>query len=225
MTQPSLFPLSSEARRIPGRMKKYRCKYKTPRITWQRVEKLLDIYNDIPPAEREYNRHWYWRAHNICHNISLNTTVPMRNTVAVMAALSVNVGWERNVKECRAICTEEDISFTTYGKQVEKAYALRDCDDVDVERVLCKDPMLSGMKTYRFFKLIEKPWRNDLVCIDSHAISAARGVKLSNKNPLRKPTGYQYRCYEADYLWAARTLGLRGCELQAIVWCRWREMG
>jgi len=125
---------------------------------------------------------WYRSALNISGRIASKYHIRVEEAAGVIAALSPNNRWERNIIDAEAMIkcwsaggTDEDIlavKVCTYTKMQEKALnILRGCDIVTT---------LNGPKIIEFFNCITNPLLND-VCIDGHAYSVWFGQRLTMK--------------------------------------------
>ena len=125
---------------------------------------------------------WYRSALNISGRIASKYHLKVETVAGVIAALSPNNRWERNIIDAEAMIkcwsaggTDEDIlavKVCTYTKMQEKALnILKGCDIVTT---------LNGPKIIEFFNCITNPLLND-VCIDGHAYSVWFGQRLTMK--------------------------------------------
>ena len=125
---------------------------------------------------------WYASAFQISCRIASKYNIRPEEAAGVIAALSPNNRWERNIIDAEAIIkcwaaggTDEDIlavKVCTYTKMQEKALnILRGCDIITT---------LNGPKIIEFFNCITNSALND-VCIDGHAYSVWFGQRLTMK--------------------------------------------
>ena len=126
---------------------------------------------------------WYPSALKIAARIGETYGLSAETVAGVIAALSPNNRWERNIIDAeniikcwRAGGTRSDllaVKVCTYGKMKEKA----------VDILLTRIPIatiLKGKKIVEFFNCITNPALND-VCIDGHAYSVWFGQRLTMK--------------------------------------------
>ena len=126
---------------------------------------------------------WYPSALKISARIGEKYGVSAEVVAGVIAALSPNNRWERNIIDAEAIIkcwrsggTRTDmtnVKVCTYGKMKQKAI------DILLTRVPIVD-ILKGKKLIEFFNCITNPALND-VCIDGHAYSVWFGQRLTMK--------------------------------------------
>ena len=173
---------------------------------------------------------WYASAHNIAGRIAakyqLRASKPCIELVAgVIAALSPNNRWERNIIDAEAIIkcwaaggTRTDmlnVKVCTYGKMKQKAIDILTRDIPIIE-------ILNGKKLIEFFNCITNPLLND-VCIDGHAYSVWFGQRLTMKEV--PAIGKKLRSQiKTDYRDATSFINEELCEsysaadIQAITW-------
>jgi len=125
---------------------------------------------------------WYKSAWSISHRIAKQYDMRMTATVAaVIAALSPNNKWERNVKDAENIIKafkygEDDdvmaVKCCTYTMNKIKALNILKTKDLDYPAIL------KGAKTIEFYHCI---MLEDDVCIDGHAYSIWYDERLTMK--------------------------------------------
>ena len=130
---------------------------------------------------------WYRSALNIAGRIASKYHIRVEVAAGVIAALSPNNRWERNIIDAEAIIkcwasggTDEDIlavKVCTYTKMQEKALAILRFDIYHKSSIT---GILNGPKIIEFFNCITNPALND-VCIDGHAYSVWFGQRLTMK--------------------------------------------
>ena len=126
---------------------------------------------------------WYPSALAIAGRISDKYDLRTETVVGVIAALSPNNRWERNIVDAESIIkcwaaggTRTDmlaVKCCTYGKMKAKAVDILTRDIPIIE-------ILNGKKLIEFFNCITNPSLND-VCIDGHAYSVWFGKRLTMK--------------------------------------------
>ena len=126
---------------------------------------------------------WYRSAFQIADRISDKYGLPTETVAGVIAALSPNNRWERNIIDAENIIkcwaaggTDEDVLAVTccpYSTMKQKALDILTRDIPIVE-------ILNGPKIIEFFNCITNPMLND-VCIDGHAYSVWFGQRLTMK--------------------------------------------
>ena len=126
---------------------------------------------------------WYRSALNIAGRIADKYDMRIETVAGVIAALSPNNRWERNIIDAEALIkvwaaggTDEDVlavKCCTYTAMRQKALDILTRDIPIVE-------ILNGAKIVEFFNCITNPALND-VCIDGHAYSVWFGQRLTMK--------------------------------------------
>ena len=126
---------------------------------------------------------WYPSALDIANRIGVKYDLSAETVAGVIASLSPNNKWERNIVDAENIIkcwaaggTRTDmlnVKVCTYGKMKAKAVDILTRDIPIVE-------ILNGKKIIEFFNCITNPLLND-VCIDGHAYSVWFGQRLTMK--------------------------------------------
>ena len=175
---------------------------------------------------------WYSHAFHTCARMGKMYEVPISKCAAVIAALSPNNRWERNIKDA-----EDMIKAFKYG------------DDDDVMAVKCctytmnklkalnilksndcsgYETILNGPKTVEFYHCI---MLEDDVCIDGHAYSIWYGSRLTMKEvpnigkKLRERIKQDYR-EATDFINEELSVKFSTSQIQAITWvCHRRIYG
>ena len=168
---------------------------------------------------------WYPSALSIAARIGEKYDVSAQTVAGVIAALSPNNRWERNIIDAENIIkcwaaggTRTDmlnVKVCTYGKMKAKAIDILTLDAPITT-------ILKGKKIGEFFNCITNPLLND-VCIDGHAYSVWFGQRLTMKEvpPIGKKLRLQIK---TDYRDAAAFINeeLGTCytpaTIQAITW-------
>tara|TARA_B100000131_G_C18052261_1_gene586933 strand:+ start:574 stop:1197 length:624 start_codon:yes stop_codon:yes gene_type:complete len=168
---------------------------------------------------------WYPSALKIAARIGEKYGLSAETVAGVIAALSPNNRWERNIIDAEAIIkcwaaggTRTDmlaVSCCTYGKMKAKAVDILTRDIPIIE-------ILNGKKLIEFFNCITNPMLND-VCIDGHAYSVWFGKRLTMKEV--PPIGKKLRqTIKTDYRDATSFINeelnesYKPADIQAITW-------
>tara|TARA_B000000557_G_scaffold251431_1_gene238706 strand:- start:421 stop:1044 length:624 start_codon:yes stop_codon:yes gene_type:complete len=168
---------------------------------------------------------WYPSALAIATRIAHKYDLRVEIAAGVIAALSPNNRWERNIIDAEAIIkcwaaggTRTDmlaVTCCTYGKMKTKAVDILTRDIPIIE-------ILNGKKLIEFFNCITNPMLND-VCIDGHAYSVWFGKRLTMKEV--PPIGKKLRqTIKADYRDATSFINeelnerYTAADIQAITW-------
>ncbi len=167
--------------------------------------KLARLYNK---AENKQGLIWYRDAYRFSKEVASVTGLPVRVVVGVLSALSPNNKWERNkIDLVNFLKSGGTAKVCTYNNQKEKALKIlvQQPTELGIKRIL------RGDKTVNFFQNILHPYTDGAVTIDRWAIRAAgfseKGLKVAD-----------YREIKQAYLLAAKKVGVRPQELQAVIW-------
>jgi hypothetical protein len=178
-------------------------------------------YETISGAE------WYQVANLSAQLLASRYNVKLNTAAAVIAALSPNNNWERNLIDADNIIRAYTlggysdaaaIKTSTYGQNKKKALnILEGAEPLDI---------LGGLKVRAFYGCI---MGEDQLCVDGHAYAIWRGERITtNKTPKISPK--LYASIEADYRLATDTInGVLGSnykpyQTQAITWLTWRRL-
>ena len=185
------------------------------------VKNILYWYEQSNEAERDFD--WYSDALEQCRKIALHYDMPVYRVVSVVAALSPNNKWERNVSNAYDLIGAylrgdhmETVKVSTYNKMKEKAwFLLEDRPTYDETKVI-----LSGQKITCFFENI---MGEDTCTIDGHARNIFYNERVGLTNDKTNIGTKEYRLLQAAYVHAAKKVGIKAYEMQAITWMAWRR--
>jgi hypothetical protein len=190
------------------------------------VNNITRVYRMSQPIEREYGQTWYQTAHKEASKIARRYKLPVKLVCHVIAALSPGVRWDQNVAQARMMIrcfvegTAPETGYSTYRRNVAKASAMLALH----KRGLKWDHIVQGPKTRSFAYNICYPRSiNPRVTIDVHAISVCNRYRWTIK-AVPGITPATYEDYRKAHVLAARVVGVRPHELQAIVWVTWKRL-
>ena len=157
------------------------------------------------------------------YDIAVKYDMPVYLVVAVIAALSPNNKWSRNIVNADALIGAFirgdgllSVKVSTYNKMKQKAWdILAARPDYDGAK-----RMLKGQKITSFFMDIMGEFN---VTIDGHARNIAYGERIGLTDDRTNIGVREYRALQAAYEEAARRVGLMPYQLQAITWRVWRD--
>ena len=181
------------------------------------------VYRDADEDQHAEGLLWYEQAKREAYHIAMKHDVPVYITVAVIAALSPNNKWARNLVNADALIGAFvngdgllSVKVSTYHKMKQKAW------DILVARPSYNGAkaMLKGQKITSFFCDIMGECN---VTIDGHARNIAYGERISLTDDRSNIGVREYRALQAAYEAAAERLGLMPYQLQAITWRVWRD--
>ena len=169
--------------------------------------------------------------------------VPLYCVAGVIAALSPNNRWERNLADAEALIEAylggeyiESVRVATYHAMRAKAWAVMDLCTQHAEPVLTTADgysekeigtdavvrLLKGQKISSFYAGIMGC--RDECTIDGHARNIAYGERLSLSGSKFTIRGREYAALQMAYAQAGRDLGIPAYVLQAITWVTWRRI-
>ena len=191
---------------------------------------ILAVYALATAGERQDGIEWYHRAYRVATRIAETHGESIETVAGVIAALSPNNRWERNIVDAENVIraytvggAEEaaNVKVCTYGKMRDKAIQI-----LEATSIIHHEDILNGRKITAFYRCIIGC--QDAVCIDGHAYSIWFGDRLTMKEvPNIGKKLYAEIC--DDYVEAAEVLrdsgdDVKAFEVQAITWTAWRRL-
>lgn len=183
------------------------------------------MYGLAAPHEIESGLAWYQSAHEHACTLSSMYGIPLQAAAEIIAALSPNVRWERNVADAYTLCgvlaaggALESIRINTYSANRAKAGAIFRAAVAGLPYA----GILSGPKVTRFGATIAAPWESHGITVDVHAFSVASGKRFTTKDV--SIGAVNYRTCERAYLTVGAELGIAGHQVQAITWTVWKRL-
>lgn len=190
----------------------------------QHVRNILKVYRRATTDDIANGLEWYDRAKRMADVIAKKTSLPVNTVIGVMAALSPNNRWERNVKDTETMCVAwiqgddmSDFKVSCYNKMKEKGWSILSDGLVTDTDILTR---LNGQKIRSFYSNIRG--LNE-VTIDGHALNIARGYReglTTDKTNMGKRV---YMELQEAYVRAAKRVNVMPHELQAITWTTWKR--
>jgi hypothetical protein len=193
-------------------------------ISYGQILAVYLLSNDI---ERHHGATFYSEAKSICAEIAADCSLPLDSVAGVVAALSPNNRWERNVADARRLCAAyhsggidhaSDVKVATFHNNKHKALAiLSGSPSLDV---------LGGLKVRAFYSAI---MGKDAIVIDGHAYAIWRGEHIPTTSTPKIPPKL-YDAIVSDYVKASEALSvvmgrqLSAVTVQATTWLVWRRM-
>ena len=189
---------------------------------------ILAVFFSASEVEIQEGKTWYDHANQVARSISIQHYFPrgMYTVAGVIAALSPNNRWDKNVRDAEALIKVysageelDAVRVSTYNKNKEKAIRiLKGEDPLDV---------LGGNKVRAFYCCIAGI--DDNVCIDGHAFSVWSGERVvTAKTP--KISDKLYQSIVDDYCRATDVINqvtgscYSPAQVQAITWVTWRNL-
>ena len=187
------------------------------------IYNITSVYRDADETQHAEGLLWYSDAQKAAHNIAVKYDIAVYIAAAVIAALSPNNKWSRNIVNADALIGAFirgdgllSVKVSTYNKMKQKAWdILAARPDYDGAKA-----MLKGQKITSFFMDIMGEFN---VTIDGHARNIAYGERVGLTDDRTNIGVREYRALQAAYEEAARRVGLMPYQLQAITWRVWRD--
>ena len=187
------------------------------------VHNIMACYRAADSVQVNEGLLWYSDAKQAAHDIAVKHGIAVYIVVAVIAALSPNNKWSRNVVNADALIGAfvngdgiDAVKVSTYHKMKAKAWdILAARPDYDTAKT-----MLKGQKITSFFMDIMGEFN---VTIDGHARNIAYDERVGLTDDRTNIGVREYRAIQAAYEEAARRLRLMPYQLQAITWRVWRD--
>lgn len=172
--------------------------------------RILRLFDAAPDTARNEGEFWYQTAREECEALATRHGLVVDQSVGIVAALSPNMRWERNVAAAEDLL--QGALNVTYPANVEKAH-----------RILAgeaPDDVLGGLKVRSFYANILSGGFDQNVTVDGHAANIARGIR----QPIRdaRVTHREYGIIARAYQNAAARRGVTPPAMQATTWVAWR---
>jgi hypothetical protein len=181
-----------------------------------RLVKLARALEARDPELYEKALRWYVNAFDAsCKLAQLYAdNYTTEQVAALIAAFSPQMGWKQNLERAEAAIVSHLSGVPITGQTVDNCQKAQRI--LDGEEPL---EVLGGMKVRAFYQCIMTQGQTDVVCVDRHAVAA---WYLPGQVVWGSLTPKRYHAVAADYVTAARVLGVSPAVCQAIVWCAWR---
>ena len=195
---------------------------------------ILACYFIATPQEIHEGKSWYKRAQVAAEQIAEETGFTPEVIAGVIAALSPNNRWERNLRDARNLARVaklagvwEDVKVSTFNRNKNRAIEIlltadNKWTEDDVEN------SLGGNKVRAFFRCIHNGGATDRVCVDGHAYA----IWLGERIPTTRTPSINDKLYATianDYVRATAAINsiteqkLTAAEVQAVTWVAWRN--
>lgn len=189
---------------------------------------ILAVFFNATPAEIVDGAQWYVRAKDAAVLIVERYGLSLETVVGVIAALSPNNKWERNVTDADQLCR----AFTLGGHPAADSIKVGTykANKLKALRILSGEPPLSvlgGLKVRAFYGCIMGDTVS--VCVDGHTYAIWMGERIPTTKTA-KISPKLYAAISADYIKAAETINnvmganYSASQIQAITWIAYRRM-
>lgn len=188
---------------------------------------ILAVFFAASDLESINGANWYATAQEAAATMAQRYGLSADTVAAVIAALSPNNRWERNLRDADKLIgayilggysDAVKVKISTYGPN--KAKALKILEGAAPLEVL------GGLKVRAFYGCIIG---QDTVCVDGHAYAIWRGERISTSST-PKISAKLYSSIVADYIRATDTINnvlggqYKPYQVQAITWLAWRRL-
>ncbi len=188
---------------------------------------ILAVFFTANPAELQHGSRWYPDALAACETIAQAYSLPVNTVAGVVAALSPNNKWSRNIIDADNICRlytsggyddAAQCKVSTFNGNKQKA--------LQILSGIAPLEVLGGLKVRAFHQCI---LGLDSVCVDGHAFAIWKGERIpTTKTPKISPK--LYAAIASDYRNAASTINAvmgtayTAAQVQAITWTAWHRI-
>ena len=186
------------------------------------VRQILKVYKSATADEVKHGMKWYAIAKRDSTKVAKEFGISINTVVGVVAALSPNLGWGINIKAARILVecfanggAMDDVIVSAYPQNKLKAWDMLEQKMVRKKAIMAK---LNGPKTTAFFANI---LGIDVVTVDGHAKNIHDGIRRVLKN--NNVGVREYGIIANAYIEAAKAVGIKGFQMQAITWVAWRR--
>lgn len=167
----------------------------------------------------EAGKAWYPIARRWCQVKAREYGVRPIVVAAIISALSPRNKWQRNLYDAEQVLINYaegyhhpfNIVSCTFRRNVERAWNIVDHDDPSIA--------MTSPKTRAFVDNIINPL-SELVTVDVWAMRIAEGDMSLRAKPLGEK---KYQMYASAYVDAAKEVGMKPCDIQAITWVEARS--
>ena len=193
------------------------------------IDNIIKIYKLATPEEKRDGIVWYANAYSDCNRIALDLSVPVHIVTGVVAALSPNNKWDRNVVNARELIQAfvngddmDSVKVSTYHTMKKKAWSILE-DMPDHEGVVV---LLNGQKIVSFYRNI---MGDDTCTVDGHAKNIYYGERHGLTDDRTNVGKKEYKTISDAYVKAGKRVrvngrSLKAFEIQAITWVVWRRI-
>jgi len=193
------------------------------------IDNIIKIYKLATPEEKRDGIVWYANAYSDCNRIAIDLSVPVHIVTGVVAALSPNNKWDRNVTNARELIQAfvngddmDSVKVSTYHTMKKKAWSILE-DMPDHEGVIV---LLNGQKIVSFYRNI---MGDDTCTVDGHAKNIYYGERHGLTDDKTNVGKKEYKTISDAYVKAGKRVrvngrSLKAFEIQAITWVVWRRI-
>lgn len=188
---------------------------------------ILAVFFAASDLETINGANWYATAQDAAATMAQRYSLSTDTVAAVIAALSPNNRWERNLSDADNLIGAYILGgYSDAVKVKTSTYGLNKTKALKILEGAAPLEVLGGLKVRAFYGCI---MGQDAVCIDGHAYAIWRGERISTSST-PKISAKLYASIAADYIRATDTINnILGGEyqprqVQAITWLAWRRL-
>ena len=174
------------------------------------IDNIIKIYKLATPEEKRDGIVWYANAYADCNRIALDLSVQVHVVTGVVAALSPNNKWDRNVANARDLIEGflngdgvDDIKVSTYNAMKKKAWSILE-QMPDHEGVI---DILNGQKIVSFYRNI---MGDDTCTVDGHAKNIYYGERHGLTDDKTNVGKKEYKTISEAYVKAGKRVRVNG---------------
>lgn len=183
------------------------------------------VFDKATPADVAEGCNWYSEARENCARMSELYGIPKDAAAWIIAALSPNAKWERNLRDAWALTgaleaghSPATVPCQTYGQNKDKAVRIWQLAKAGLPYA----GIAGGRKVTAFARNIASGGEGEDVTVDFHAYGIARGRKFTAATA--KFGAPEYRLIASAYRKVAQDVGIAAPQLQAVTWLVWRRL-
>jgi hypothetical protein len=195
-------------------------------------DSIISTYFQSNTLDRQVGMQWYQNAYGVCVSLGEKYGLHSDIVAGVIAALSPNNKWERNVEDAEAMIRAwayeipyESVKVCSYSANKDKAVMIL---DLEMNRDAIVNT-LRGNKTIAFFLCIANNGDSNTPCIDGHAYNIWNG-SVSNLKEVPSMSDKTFRMIQDAYRDAANLISTvtgshhSAAQVQAITWVAYRRI-
>lgn len=174
---------------------------------------LTKLYGNATIADIKSGIAWYPKARAIVNEWSTHYGVSRETVACVIAALSPQNEWTRNLIQADDILAQRPVSIGGIHTNIVKAQRILYDGATSTLAYFPQGPKVASFA-------LNLAGNDTAVTVDTHASQAALGSTLRTYGLSWQP----YMCFAAAYEIAAQRVGRQSAEFQAILWHTWKRL-
>lgn len=191
------------------------------------VANILSVYSVADNVDKSQGMYAYETYHQIMVNLAAKHNADVDSVAAAFAALSPNATYASNLSSTESMLSAwskgkgmDAAKVSTYPANKQKAWDLLRWEKSYAEG----GTWTNGKKTFAFYRNIVQP-TNPLVpvVVDGHMYSVWM-LKVYGMKEAKVGNGGRYENIANDIRCAARIVGIRPSQMQAVCWFTWKRV-